>query len=55
MHLMHWVQGKTKLLPLRTIALATFIQKALCQKILNESEKGLPRANQTKLPKLVVK
>jgi AraC-like DNA-binding protein len=31
---------------LEVIALAIFIQKALSQKVLNESEKGLPRASQ---------
>jgi AraC-like DNA-binding protein len=41
--------GSGKLLPIiEAIALAIFIQKALSQKVLNESEKGLPRANQTR-------
>jgi len=41
--------GSGKLLPvLEVFALAIFIQKALSQKVLNETEKGLPRANQTR-------
>ena len=41
--------GSGKLLPvLEVFALAIFMQKALSQKVLNESEKGLPRANQTR-------
>ena len=41
--------GSGKLLPiLEVFALAIFIQKALSQKILNESDKGLPRASQTR-------
>jgi AraC-like DNA-binding protein len=39
--------GSGILLPiLEVIALAIFIQKALNQKVLNDSEKGLPQANQ---------
>ena len=39
--------GSGVLLPiLEVIALAIFIQKALNQKVLNDSEKGLPRASQ---------
>ncbi|WP_245763792.1 helix-turn-helix domain-containing protein [Pseudoalteromonas denitrificans] len=39
--------GSGKLLPiLEVFALAIFIQKALSQKVLNQSEKGLPRASQ---------
>ncbi|NQZ82509.1 MAG: helix-turn-helix transcriptional regulator [Colwellia sp.] len=39
--------GSGKLLPvLEVFALAIFMQKALSQKVLNESEKGLPRSNQ---------
>ena len=41
--------GSAIVLPiLETIALAIFIQKALSQKVLNESEKGVPRASQTR-------
>ncbi|WNC67716.1 helix-turn-helix transcriptional regulator [Thalassotalea nanhaiensis] len=41
--------GSGKLLPiLEVFALAIFIQKALSQKILNESDKGLPRVSQTR-------
>jgi AraC-like DNA-binding protein len=41
--------GSGKLLPvLEVFALAIFMQKALSQKVLNESEKGLPRSNQTR-------
>ena len=41
--------GSGVLLPIfEAIALAIFIQKALSQKVLNESEKGLPRASQTR-------
>ena len=44
----HWF-GTGKLLPVvEAIALAIFIQKALSQKVLKASEKGLPRANQTR-------
>ncbi|MEW6999221.1 helix-turn-helix domain-containing protein [Colwelliaceae bacterium BS250] len=44
----HWF-GSGKLLPiLETIGLAIFIQKALSQKVLNESEKGLPRSSQAR-------
>ncbi|MFT5675721.1 MAG: AraC-like DNA-binding protein [Paraglaciecola sp.] len=43
-----WI-GSGKLLPiLEASALAIFIQKALSQKVLNESEKGLPRSTQTR-------
>ena len=39
--------GSGKLLPiLEAAALAIFIQKALSQKVLNEADKGLPRASQ---------
>jgi len=41
--------GSGKVLPMfETFALAIFIQKALSQKVLSQSEKGLPRANQTR-------
>ncbi|WOH37156.1 helix-turn-helix transcriptional regulator [Thalassotalea fonticola] len=41
--------GSGKLLPvLEVFALAIFIQKALSQKVLKESDKGLPRTNQTR-------
>ena len=41
--------GSGKVLPiLEAVALAIFIQKALSQKVLSESEKGLPRANKTR-------
>ncbi len=41
--------GSGKVLPIfEAVALATFIQKALSQKVLSESEKGLPRANKTR-------
>jgi AraC-like DNA-binding protein len=41
--------GSGKLLPvLEVFALAIFIQKALSQKVLNESEKGLPQSSQTR-------
>jgi AraC-like DNA-binding protein len=41
--------GSGILLPiLEAIALAIFIQKALSQKVLNGSEKGLPRSSQTR-------
>lgn len=41
--------GSGKVLPmLETFALAIFIQKALSQKVLSQSEKGLPRASQTR-------
>ncbi|WP_019026815.1 helix-turn-helix transcriptional regulator [Colwellia piezophila] len=41
--------GSGKLLPiLETIGLAIFIQKALNQKVLNQSEKGLPSASQAR-------
>ena len=41
--------GSGKLLPaLEMIALAIFIQKALNQKVLSESEKGLPRSSKTR-------
>jgi len=41
--------GSGKLLPiLEVFALAIFMQKALSQKVLNASEKGLPRATQTR-------
>ncbi len=44
-----WI-GSGVLLPiLEAIALAIFIQRALNQKVLNESEKGLPSANQTRV------
>ena len=42
--------GSGVLLPIiEAIALAIFIQKALSQKVLNQSEKGLPRVSQTKI------
>ncbi|WP_231562053.1 helix-turn-helix domain-containing protein [Colwellia psychrerythraea] len=41
--------GSGVLLPiLEVFALAIFIQQALSQKVLNESEKGLPRSSQTR-------
>jgi len=41
--------GSGKLLPIiEAVALATFIQKAISQKVLNESDKALPRASQTR-------
>lgn len=41
--------GSGKMLPvLEVFALTIFIQKALKQKVLNASEKGLPRANHTR-------
>ncbi len=41
--------GSGVVLPiLEVIALAIFIQKALSQKVLNETEKGLPSSNQTR-------
>ena len=44
----HWF-GAGKLLPVvEAIALAIFIQKALSQKILKPSEKGLPRTSQAR-------
>lgn len=42
--------GSGVVLPLfETIVLAIFIQRALSQKVLNESEKGLPSSNQVRL------
>ena len=41
--------GSGVVLPIfETMVLAIFIQKALSQKVLNESEKGLPRTNQVR-------
>lgn len=41
--------GSGKLLPvLDVFALAIFMQKALSQKVLNQSDKGLPRSNQVR-------
>ena len=47
--------GSGKVLPLvETFALAVFIQKALSQKVLKESEKGVPRAVQSRTALLSV-
>lgn len=43
-----WFGSGTLLPVLEVFALAIFIQKALSQKVLNESEKGLPRSNQNR-------